>query len=394
MPPGYRRRGRCTDMTMPATTAPERAVQRIAFVCPGGTALRHLREMLVGELMSQGRQVLVVAPSVSSVNAHALSVMGADHASYAPETGSSLKLFADWKAIGAVRQALAAWSPDAVVAYGGQTMVYGALAAKGAGVARTVVVADGLPEHRFSGPLAPDEMPAWRYGQALRAADAAIFHNGDDLALLKKLGVVPAALAVSITPGIGVDLERLTLQPLPALGQGLVFLMIAGLDRRRGVLDYCAAARALRRRAPSSRFLLAVLPDAGAHGVDQAELANCPDIEFVGVAEDHTELLHEAHVFVYPSSAEGMPYPVLQAMAAGRPILTTDVPGCRDTVDERVNGCLVPPREVEALAEAMESYLRRPDLIPAMARASRAKVERFASAASVKRTMLDALAIG
>ena len=161
-------------MTMPATTAPERAVQRIAFVCPGGTALRHLREMLVTELMSQGHQVLVVAPSVSSVNAHALSVMGADHASYAPETGSGLKLFADWKSIGAVRHALAAWSPDVVVAYGGQTMVYGALAAKGTGVARTVVIVDGLPEHRFSGPLAPDEMPAWRYGQALRAADAAL----------------------------------------------------------------------------------------------------------------------------------------------------------------------------------------------------------------------------
>lgn len=393
MPRGYRRRGHCTDMTMPVATAPERAVQRIAFVCPGGTALRHLREMLVGELMSQGHQVLVVAPSVSSVNAHALSVMGADHASYAPET-SSLKLFADWKSMGAVRHALSAWSPDVVVAYGGQTMVYGALAAKGAGVARTVIVADGLPEHRFSGPLAPDEMPAWRYGQALRTADAAIFHNGEDLALLKKLGIVPDALPVSVTPGIGVDLERQALQPLPALGQGLVFLMIAGLDRRRGVLDYCAAARALRRRAPTSRFLLAVLPDGGAHSVDRAELANCPDIEFVGVAEDHTELLHEAHVFVYPSSAEGMPHPVLQAMAAGRPILTTDVPGCRETVDERVNGCLVPPREVEALAEAMESYLRRPDLIPAMARASRAKVERFASAASVKRTMLDALAIG
>ena len=86
-----------------------------------------------------------------------------------------------------------------------------------------------------------------------------------------------------------------------------------------------------------------------------------------------------------------MPQPVLQAMAAGRPILTTNIAGCRDTVDERVNGCLVAPRDAEALAEAMESYLKRPDLIPAMARASRAKAERFCTAASVKRSMMDML---
>jgi glycosyltransferase involved in cell wall biosynthesis len=86
-----------------------------------------------------------------------------------------------------------------------------------------------------------------------------------------------------------------------------------------------------------------------------------------------------------------MPRPLLQALTAGRPIVTTNIPGCRDTVDERVNGCFVAPRDADALADAMESYLKRPDLIPAMARASRAKAERFATAASVKRTMLELL---
>ena len=86
-----------------------------------------------------------------------------------------------------------------------------------------------------------------------------------------------------------------------------------------------------------------------------------------------------------------MPRPLLQAMAAGRPIVTTNIAGCRETVDERVNGCFVAPRDADALADAMESYLKRPDLIPAMARASRAKAERFGTAASVKRTMLELL---
>jgi glycosyltransferase involved in cell wall biosynthesis len=379
-------------MAMPASASAP-AAQRIAFVCLGGTPLQQLRDLLLGEVLSLGHQVLVVAPELTAMQARSLTAMGVEHTRFAPEA-SGLKLFADWKAIGAVKQALADWSPNMVVACGGQTMVYGALAAKGAGVGRIVLVVDGLPEHRFAGELAADEMPAWRYGQALRNADEAVFHNRDDLALLKKMGVVPNALPVNIVPGAGVDLERHPALPLPSVGQGLVFLMIAGLDRRRGIMEYCAAAAALRQRSPSSRFMLAVLPEEGAKAIDIADLALRSDVEYLGLADAHCELIKEAHVFVYPAYAEGMPQPLLEAMAAGRPILTTDVPGCRETVDERVNGCLVAPRDADALAEAMESFLRRPDLIPAMARASRAKVERFATAAAVRRSMMDVLQVG
>ena len=88
-----------------------------------------------------------------------------------------------------------------------------------------------------------------------------------------------------------------------------------------------------------------------------------------------------------------MPQPVLEAMAAGRPIITSDIIGCRDTVDERVNGCLVKAGDAEALAVAMESFLKRPDLIPPIARASRAKAERFCSIASVNPPLFAALGI-
>ncbi|MEI9900145.1 MAG: glycosyltransferase [Hyphomicrobium sp.] len=230
-------------------------------------------------------------------------------------------------------------------------------------------------------------MPVWRYGQALRAADAVIFHNRDDLILLKKLGAIAQTQRVAVVPGAGVDVEHSQPLELPALGQGLVFLMIAGLDRRRGVLEYAEAAAALRQQAPTSRFLFASLPDAG--DIDPASLA--PGVEYVGEAAAHPDLLAQCHVFVYPAAVDGMPQPVLQAMAAGRPIVTSDVAGCRDTVDERVNGCLVPPRDVGALQAAMEGFLKRPDLIPSMARASRSKAERFCSTDSARRSMLDIL---
>lgn len=376
-------------MAMPAT-APAADAKRIAFVCPSGAPLHQLRDMLFGEVVSRGHHVLAVAPEFGGADVRSLDALGAEHAVFSPEA-NGLKLFADWKAIGGLRSILADWAPHVVVACGARPMVYGALAAKNARTERIILIVDGLPEHRFLGVLAADEMPAWRYGQALRAADEAVFHNRDDLALLKKLGVVPGALPVTVVPGAGVDTERQPMLPLPPLGQGMVFLMIASLDRRRGVIEYLEAATALRRRAPTSRFLLAGLPGEGATAIDPGVFAQHADVEYLGAAADRPGLLGQCHVFVYPSCAEGMPQPVLDAMAAGRPILTTNIAGCRDTVDERVNGCLVVPRDAEALAEAMESFLKRPDLIPAMARASRAKAERFCTSGSVKRSMMDVL---
>jgi glycosyltransferase involved in cell wall biosynthesis len=378
-------------MAMPATV-PVEAAQRIAIVCSPGTPLLQLRDVLIGEARTRGRKVLVVAPELSGGEVRSLTDLGAEHATFVPDA-SGLKLFSDWKAVAGLKQILGEWVPHVVVACGSQNMIYGALAAKAVGAGRIVLIVDGLPEHRFTGPLAADEMPAWRYGQALRAADEVVFHNRDDLALLKKLALVPDELSATVVSGGGVDLEHQPVLQLPPLGHGLVFLMIASLDWRRGIKEYCEAAKILRTRAPALRCLLAVLPDEGAKAIDMAELALQANVEYVGLAEDHAELLTEAHVFVYPGCAEGMPRPLLQALAAGRPIVTTNVAGCRETVDERVNGVLVAPRDPEALAEAMESFLRRPDLIPAMARASRGKAERFDSIAAVRRTMLGVAGI-
>jgi glycosyltransferase involved in cell wall biosynthesis len=347
----------------------------------------------LSEIIARRHRILAIAPEFAEKDVRALDEMGAERAVLAAEP-NGLKLFADWKAIGALKAILGEWAPHVVMGCGSKAMIHAALAAKGAGVDRIVLLVSALPEHRFAGALAPDEMPAWRYRQALRTADEAVFCNRDDMSLLKRLGILPPALPASVVPGAGVDLERRAIVPLPPLSQGLVFLMIATLDRRKGVIEYCEAAGELRERAPSTRFLLAGDPGKGAQGLRPDDLsAYAAAIEYLGPAEDVSALLARCHVFVYPSYAEGMPQPVLEAMAAGRPIVTTDVAGCRDTVDERVNGCLVKARDARALAAAMESFLKRPDLIAPIARASRAKAERFCRLESVSRPLLAALGL-
>lgn len=388
-----RRRERFTDMSQ-AAVLDEPSRKRVAFVCQAGSALDSLRP-LFSTLIAQGHRVFVLAPALTKSDAAALAILGVDAVGLGAED-SGWRLLSDWKAIGAIRQQLMRWGVDTVVAAGAQTMIYGALAARRAHVARVVVIVGSLPEHRFAGHLAEDEMPAWRYGQALRSADRALFHNDDDIGLLNRLGIIPEGLPVSLAPAAGVDLEAFPLKPLPSITQGLVFLMVANRDPLCGAADYCAAAALLRQRAPGCRFLLAALPnggDADGHAADAQSWAVSQDVELLDASEFDGDLLAQAHVFVCPARSGSMPQPILHAMAIGRPIIASAIAGCRQAVDERGNGYLVPPRDVEALAEAMGSFLRRPDLIPSMARASRAKAEKFASAADIERTLLEALAL-
>jgi glycosyltransferase involved in cell wall biosynthesis len=379
-------------MAMPAA-APATGVRRVAVVCASGEPLQLLRRSLLSEIAARRHKIIVVAPEFAAADIHALDEMGAERAVFADQQ-NGLKLFADWKAIGALKVILAAWGPHTVLGCGAKPMIYAALAAQGAGAERVVLLINSLPEHRFTGALAADEMPAWRYSQAMRAADEAVFCNRDDLGLLKRLGMLPSALPTTVVAGAGVDLAQHGMLPLPPLDDGLVFLMVAELDRRRGVVEYCEAACELRERAPNCSFLLAGSPGEGALSLQPDKIAAyAPAVEYLGPAQDVRALLAMSHVFVYPSHGEGMPQPVLEAMAAGRPIVTTEVAGCRDTVDDRVNGCFAQPRDVRSLATAMESFLKRPDLIPPMARASRGKAERFCGIDTVNRSLLSALAL-
>jgi glycosyltransferase involved in cell wall biosynthesis len=373
--------------------APATGVKRIAMVALSGQVLLQLCGSLLSEIATRRHRVLAITSHISDDEVQVLQEMGVEHAVFDAEL-RGIKLLSDWKAIASLKSVLAAWAPHEVMGIGAKAMVYAVLAAKGANVDRIVARIDGLPEHEFDGTAAADEMPAWRYGQAMRAAHAAVFHNRQDVGLLTRLGLLPPALPVTIVPGAGIDSKQHEILPLPPLDRGLVFLMIAPLDQRKGIIEYCEAAAKVHAHSPNAHFLLAGPADGGPFSLlpdDIAEFGTA--VEYLGPADDVRELLAQCHVFVFPSYAEGLPQNVLEAMAAGRVLITTNVSGCRDTVDERVNGCIVPARDSEALAVAMESFIKRPDLLPTIARASRAKSERFCDAQMVNRSLLTVLGL-
>ena len=184
--------------------------------------------------------------------------------------------------------------------------------------------------------------------------------------------------------------------PLPPLGEtGPTFLLIARLVRYKGIFEYCEAARMLHEKDRKARYVLIGPGEGGPAGFPAAELARYSDVvTYLGPKDDVRPFIRDCHVYVLPSYGEGMPRTSLEALSIGRPIVTTDVNGCRDTVDEGINGFMVPVRDAAALARAMEKLIADPALFAPMAEASRRKGEREYDVRVVNQTTRAALGLG
>jgi len=172
--------------------------------------------------------------------------------------------------------------------------------------------------------------------------------------------------------------------------------MVARLLGDKGVREFAAAASIVRARRPDCRFRLVGWIDANPAAIAQSELdawLREGTLEFAGRLDDVRPELAACSVFVLPSYREGTPKSTLEALATGRPVITTDVPGCRGTVEHGVNGLLVPARDARALAEACLALAADPALRTRMGAASRRIAERF-DARAVNAAIAEALGAG
>jgi glycosyltransferase involved in cell wall biosynthesis len=223
-----------------------------------------------------------------------------------------------------------------------------------------------------------------------------IFENPDDLAALTEAGMVRGDAAVLIR-GAGVDIAEFAPSPEPP--PPVRVILIARMIREKGVADFAAAARLLKGQA---EFLLVGAPDEGnPNTVTAAELKAWQAegiLTWLGPRRDIAALLATAHIACQPSSyREGLPKSALEAMAAGKPLVASDIPGCREAVVQGVTGLLAPPRNPVALAAALETLIKDPALRANMGAAARLRVEEnFSDAIICAKTLLvyEALAKG
>ncbi|MCP4636381.1 MAG: glycosyltransferase family 4 protein [Methyloversatilis sp.] len=283
--------------------------------------------------------------------------------------------------------------PDVVHHVAMKPVIYGSLAARLTGVRRVVNALAGLgfvfssttPKARL---LRPVVRLLLRYVLAARGSRL-ILQNRDDQAMFPNEGLCPAA-QIRLVPGVGVDLQRFITQPEP---EGRVRIVLpARMLADKGIFEFVEAARILRERGLEAECVLAGGTDSqNPAAISEQQLRSWHDAGFVswiGHCADMPATFAACHIVCLPSYREGLPKALLEACASGRPIVTTDVPGCRDVVRNEDNGLLVRVRDAGDLADKLARLVVDPELRRRMGATGRAIAElNFSSARSAEQTL-------
>jgi glycosyltransferase involved in cell wall biosynthesis len=281
--------------------------------------------------------------------------------------------------------------PAAFLGFTVKPNIYGTLAAHSLGIPSIANISGLGTAFIRGGPL--ERVVAMLYRAAFRHRCTVFFQNPDDERLLVERGIVRIDQARSV-PGFGIDLDRFVETPLPDCPP--TFLLIGRLLRDKGVREFVEAARSLRANLPEARFqLLGAIDEGNRTAIERSELDSWVRegvIEYLGETDDVRPFIARASVVVLPSYREGLPSALLEAAAMARPLVATDVPGCREVVEHCVNGFLCAPRNARALADAMRRMATLPrQQLEAMAARSRHRVQERFSARHVMRAYLDVL---
>jgi glycosyltransferase involved in cell wall biosynthesis len=216
-------------------------------------------------------------------------------------------------------------------------------------------------------------LSVWLYRRAFAGAKAVFVYNDADRSDIIENSLVKDVSIIHHVDGSGVDVDHYAFVPPPM--EKPVFLMVARLIRDKGVFEYVQAARRLKRHRPDAEFLLLGPVDPNPAAISPQQVQQWVRegiIDYLGETKDVRPFLARCNIFVLPSYyREGIPRSALEAMAVGRPIITTDLAGCRDTVEPGVNGYLVAPRNADSLFDAMSSLAGRLELAAEMGRRSR-----------------------
>lgn len=373
-------------------------MKNIFVLASYGPSLVNFRGPLIQEFRNRGHTVNACAPGLLADKTTRDWLENRGVACYdAPFARASLNPLQDLKALWGLTKLMRRIKPDLFLGYTIKPVIWGLLAARIAHVPRRVALITGLG-YAFTGDATGKRALVQRlarmlYGVALRGAQVVFFQNPDDRADFSGFGLLPVRATVAVVNGSGVDLERFT--PFAASPGKTRFLLIARLLADKGVREYAGAAARLIAKYPGVEFHLVGGLDPNPNGIAREEVdewVRSGHIIWAGALDDVRQSIAECHVFVLPSRyREGTPRTILEAMAMKRAIITTNTPGCRETVVPGVNGFLIPICDVDALVEAMERFLNEPALAQKMGAESRRIAEEKYDVHLVNATMIKAM---
>lgn len=366
--------------------------KKFLLISPKNRPTYNFRGDLLKEIKGRGYEVIATGPDRE--NEEDIAALGV-RLVVVPLSRNGTSIKSDIKYYKSLLKLIRDEKPDVTLGYTVKPSIYGALAAKKAGVAcvNSMVAGAGytFTSKSFKARVL-HKIVSFLYRKALKKADNVFFQNPDDMEMFVKDKLVSESKC-TVVGGSGVNMQKYAPVPLP---DGICFFMLARVMYCKGALEYLQAAEIVKKEHPQVRFMLLGAVEKIQDSVPMEiikEYVGKGVIEYFGETKDVRPYFEQCSVYVLPSYREGTPRTVLEAMSMGRAIITTDVPGCRQTVEDGVNGFLVPAKDSDSLAAAMEKFVDDPSLIASMgANSIKRCADRF-EVGKVNKVMMDTMGI-
>ena len=362
---------------------------RILVISPKNRTVYNFRGDLIREMIALGHDVSVTGPDM--IDIEKIEALGVDF-HVVPVNKNGTSILGDLKYMLKLRKLVKAIKPDITFAYTIKPVVYGAMAAKSAKVKsiNSMITGGG---YTFTAKTLKakviGKIVKTLYKIGLCKSDNVIFQNPDDKKEFVDLKLVKENKC-HVVNGSGVNVNQFEYSEPP---QAISFLMISRLLKCKGVYEYLKAAEIVKKKYPEVQFgLLGKYETAMQDAIPKEDVERYINDGIV-TRYDETPNIAEYYgncsVYVLPSYREGTPRTVLEAMSCGRAIITTDVPGCRETVVSGENGFLVPAYNAQAVAEKMINFVENPELIGKMGNAARKIAEEKYDVKKVNNSILN-----
>ncbi|MBO3274588.1 glycosyltransferase family 4 protein [Pseudomonas schmalbachii] len=355
----------------------EFSFNRLAMISNQAFSIINFRGDLIREIVDRGIAVYAFAPDYDEPLEEEVRKLGAIPVR-CPIDRVGLNPLMALKTIRNMADLFKSLGVDAVFSYFAKPVIYAGLAARLTGVRYIYSLIEGAG-YVYSdvgssslGRVLLRWLVSALYRVSLRFSTRVFLLNADDYRLFVDGGLVDSK-KVLLLPGIGLDLDRFRAE-LPVVSP-VMFVFVGRLLREKGIFDFITAARMVKRQHPQVEFVVVGDADANPDSIRREEIQKWENdgvVRWVGQVDDVRTWLARASVLVLPSYyREGLPRSIQEAMALGRPVITTDWVGCRESIEADVNGFLVPVRSPSSIASAMERFILDPQLIVSMGWESR-----------------------
>ena len=354
--------------------------------------LLNFRADLIKDFLRNGHEVIASSSKLDPSSTDHMNRLGVEYETIFLNR-HSLSFLGDIKTLKSLSNFFKKKQPDLVLAHGIKLVIWGGISARIRNIPFFALITGlgfAFQGRSFKRKLLT-KLVSFLYRIALKNSKAVIFQNKDNRDLFIQKGIVNPS-KTHIVDGSGVDIEKYNFSKQP--NTDVSFLLVSRLLGEKGLREYAAAAKIVKSKFPKANFELVGAEDASLDAISLEEVSSWSNfIDYKGSTNDVRPYIKRCHVYVLPSYHEGLPRSTLEAMSMGRPVITSDAVGCRETVDDGINGFIVPVRSVKKLAKKMIWFIENRDKIQIMGEQSREIVENKFDVRIINQQMLRIMGI-